>query len=165
MDVPENDQLSVPDRLIGVSWSANVGDPLPSNDTNMVLRVHSWDEAIRECSGEGWANLQLEATNTLTRELSENHRSEYRKWNRFVDATKEHMALDILQIDNRVSELGIDPIVAASAKWDVLHAAMEERYAKLSQFRFFTQLIDLYVSGHFPCGWRGDWPTGQLVVY
>ena len=30
---------------------------------------------------------------------------------------------------------------------------------------FFLELLMVYEAGHFPCGWRGDWPDGKLIVY
>ncbi len=165
--------LSIVDRLLGIDWFASVGEPFDSQPAISVQTVHSWNEAVQECTSENWADTQLEARNMLTRELSTKHRSEYRKWNQHVDHAKELLTLDLVQLDRRVAELGIDPVVASSAKWDVIGAVMEETYGELSSFRFFTSLIDIYVGGHFPCGWRGEvpgsesdvWPRGEVVVY
>jgi hypothetical protein len=30
---------------------------------------------------------------------------------------------------------------------------------------FFLELLTVYEAGHFPCGWRGEWPSGSLVLY
>jgi hypothetical protein len=30
---------------------------------------------------------------------------------------------------------------------------------------FFLELLTVYESGHFPCGWQGEWPQGKLLVY
>lgn len=30
---------------------------------------------------------------------------------------------------------------------------------------FFASNANWYVRGHFPCGWRGEFPKGQLVIY
>jgi hypothetical protein len=30
---------------------------------------------------------------------------------------------------------------------------------------FFLELLGVYEAGHFPCGWRGEWPLGSLVVF
>jgi hypothetical protein len=172
-DKSDQPTLSIVDRLLGIDWFVSVGEPIDSQPAISVQPVHSWEEAVRECTSENWSNTQLEARNILTRGLSAAHRSEYRKWNQHVDHTKELLTLDLMQLDRRVAELGIDPIVASSAKWDVISAVMEETYGDLSSFRFFTQLICFYERGHFPYGWRGEvprsdsneWRQGEIIVY
>lgn len=42
---------------------------------------------------------------------------------------------------------------------------MERTYNCHRQPSFFTDLFRVYQSGNFPCGWVGEWPQGQLVVF
>lgn len=54
--------------------------------------------------------------------------------------------------------------------WDILHACMEIEYSDVRQPAFFSNQVDWYLAGHFPCGWdgsftEGEMPTGRLVVY
>jgi hypothetical protein len=30
---------------------------------------------------------------------------------------------------------------------------------------YFLELFEVYEAGHFPCGWKGEWPAGKLVVF
>ncbi len=30
---------------------------------------------------------------------------------------------------------------------------------------YFREQLTWFYAGHFPCGWDGDWPTGQLRIY
>jgi hypothetical protein len=38
-------------------------------------------------------------------------------------------------------------------------------YVDLYPPSFFASNAYWYVMGHFPCGWRGEFPKGQLVIY
>jgi len=30
---------------------------------------------------------------------------------------------------------------------------------------FYLDLFEIYEKGYFPCGWRGKYPAGELIVY
>ena len=59
---------------------------------------------------------------------------------------------------------GLSPQFEASVKWDLLGYCKELEYGDTAD-AFFLRLGDLYMSGHFPCGWNGKYPHGWLVVY
>lgn len=45
-------------------------------------------------------------------------------------------------------------------------AALEIMLSDLDpNLRFFRSLMPWFESGHFPCGWRGSYPEGQLLVW
>jgi hypothetical protein len=51
-------------------------------------------------------------------------------------------------------------------RWDILGALMENSYLRSGHAAFFfLELLMVYEAGHFPCGWRGNWPQGELLVY
>jgi len=49
-------------------------------------------------------------------------------------------------------------------KWDVLNIAMETTYKSCRSPMFFENLLIVYSHGRFPCGWKGEWPNGKLMV-
>jgi hypothetical protein len=64
-----------------------------------------------------------------------------------------------------VAKAGLPDIVAKRATWDILCMAMEFEFAEIVPPSFFDGMTAVYLHGHFPCGWEGDWPDGQLVVF
>jgi len=77
--------------------------------------------------------------------------------------------LDSLTLEKWVpyqEEHSLDVAVVYSAEWNILAALMENSYLESGhQCFFFLELLWVYEAGHFPCGWRGKWPQGKLVVY
>lgn len=59
-----------------------------------------------------------------------------------------------------------DPaLVIPSVQWDLLGALMENSFKGSGHAAFFfLELLTVYEAGHFPCGWRGNWPQGELLV-
>jgi hypothetical protein len=49
--------------------------------------------------------------------------------------------------------------------WDALGAVMTSFYIDCKPPTFYLKLFEVYRSGHFPCGWKGGWPQGDLLVF
>ncbi|MNJ71550.1 hypothetical protein D3C77_681030 [compost metagenome] len=52
-----------------------------------------------------------------------------------------------------------------TVKWDILIGIMEYTYRIEREPKFYMNLLQVYESGNFPCGWKGSWPNGKLIVY
>ena len=57
-------------------------------------------------------------------------------------------------------------VFLTTVQWCLLGALLEDAYKECNPpVRFFTDLLDIYEAGHFPCGWvEGKWAEGKLVV-
>lgn len=44
-----------------------------------------------------------------------------------------------------------------SVEWDLLTAMMEYAYSTYVKPGFHTELLEIYNSGHIPCGWKGKY--------
>jgi hypothetical protein len=157
--------MHVTDRVKLIDWFANVGENTPIECGVEVIRLSNWMDATSECASPEWENTQLAASNATTLYLSQNHKDEHRKWNAFATEAKQLLAPDLDRLTEYVSAHGLDKIVADSARWDVLSAVLQEQYWHLGAPKFFLDLFPFYEAGHFPCGWRGNWPDGALIIY
>jgi len=128
-----------------------------------VKQVSSWREALELCGNE-WGDETEEALEMLSEFMSSKHASAYQGvWNKRVresrpsiEATAGAKAAEVAK-KNGLSEKLVDLV-----KWDVLGAVMESSYASFSPPVFFTKLIEVYKTGHFPCGRDDD---GCLLIY
>lgn len=126
----------------------------------------SWDEAIAEASRVEWSNVQLEGKNQLTRNLSHNHRQRFRQWNRIVEevkAAQEQIFSGI--IIPLAREKALPKSFENTVRWDLLCICMEVEFADIVPPCFYNRLDHCYETGHFPCGWEGDYPQGRLLVF
>jgi hypothetical protein len=155
-------------RVRAIEWFARCGRPLSLDLTMPVERVGSWPEAVASLAEDVWSNVELEAQNQLTVWLHNHDRERYQSWNERVVGFKAAV-IDPLTERHLVpyqARHGLDVVVVYSVQWDVLSALMENAYLDSGHaVFFFLELLWVYEAGHFPCGWRGEWPQGSLVVF
>jgi hypothetical protein len=155
-------------RVKSIDWFAHCGQPLSLDLSMEIEQVHDWAKALSSRKNSAWENASLEARNQLTLWLHLNDRALYRKWNKIVAAHKETV-LNPLTEEKIVPfqmKHGLDIVLVHNVHWDILGAMMENSYLGSGHRAFFfLELLTIYEAGHFPCGWRGEWPQGTLLVY
>lgn len=161
-------ESDVVDRVCRIDWFAHLGQPLTLDLTMPFERVRSWAEAAEASRDEGWQNAQLEAQNQLTLWLHQHDSSNYQRWNEFVGWYKEQVLTPLTEskLLPYQSRHGLDDDFVHSVQWNILGALMENTYLICGHRSFFfSELLWVYEAGHLPCGWRGKWPRGTLLVY
>lgn len=150
------------DRLEQVDWFAAVGRPV---DGPFVL-VQSWDAAIASCCSQEWEDLLLEASNRYTDLISRKAPGLFQKWNKITEEMKA-VTVPLVQrkIERVVRENDLPKVFEDTVQWDILAVCMEAEYADVQPPGFFKSQAYWYVSGHFPCGWEGEFPEGRLIIY
>ena len=168
-DLPKPIRLDLAflEAVRGVRWFERCGHECRVAVPFEIVRVADWDVAQATCANGCWENVQLEAQNALTVFLNNNYRARYQQWNDIVVAAKSACLSSLTDVvwqpfceRNRLAET-----VVQSVQWDILGAIMEREYDDCpGRPTFALHLFNLYRAGHFPCGWRGEWPAGQLLV-
>ena len=152
--------------LKDVAWLSNCGGPLPSFELP-AIRAASWREADVSCSSKEWQRTTEEAAGDVTSHLTLKHPSRYQGvWNKLVRELRPKIEAAIVPtlLEVQAQEKFSDQVVAC-IKYDVLLAVMTSHYADCKPPIFFLKLFEVYRSGHFPCGWEGDWPAGILKIF
>jgi hypothetical protein len=155
-------------RIIAIDWFSSCGEPDEFDVTMKVERVKSWPQAMKSCKTRTWENVELEARNQLTMALDNLDRDRYQDWNKIAFTLKKDVVTPLTRKvwEPFQQEHGLDIRLIHCVQWDVLAAMMENAYMSSKHGAyFFLELLSVYEAGHFPCGWRGEWPQGSLVVY
>jgi hypothetical protein len=151
-------------RLSRIAWFSQCGTQSPLELSCSTSTVVDWTEAVEASESPSWENAQLEAANQLTLWLHRHASSRYQDWNEVTRRHKEELITPL--VEQRLSDLGARATVRASVTWDILAALMEDSYIDTGHSSFFfLELFEVYEAGRFPCGWRGAWPKGALLVY
>lgn len=149
-------------RLEDAEWFSAVGQAVEGPFVN----VASWEEAFRWCGSEPWDDLMLEAANRYSEQVARASPERFRGWN---DAALEVRSHVLPMVTRKLAPIlrGINPPAAfeRSVRWDMIHVCMEAEFADVYPPGFFASQAYWYVSGHFPCGWEGEFPEGRLVLY
>lgn len=159
--------------ITSVDWLARVGVVDDGWPNPRVTCVGTWQEALHLRGSIPASNAFLEGANRLTRELSSQWRSEYRKWNSLVANAHEALNSDIMPrvadiIDSNDAVSKVENGVAFLKHillWDLVCTLMEYAYSELVPIGFYGQVLSIYKDGHFPCHWDQVWPGGKVWVY
>ncbi|WP_054179701.1 hypothetical protein [Trabulsiella odontotermitis] len=153
---------SVIERLLKIKWFSAVG-----KETSMpnVMLAMSLDEAQDFLADPQWENVTLEEANAISGYLATKHVTILQEWNDVAKEAKVYFDNDISPKIPQLNDFD-NLLLRQCVEWDVMHYLIEDFYSKkLTSPLFFNRLLSIYESGHIPCGWQGNWPKGQLVVY
>ncbi len=150
------------DELARRVWFTRAG----LHDTENADVLSSWRDAERSCASPEWRDLLLEAANQYRARLNERDRQQFATWNqRVVEIKPRTEALVEDRTRAVVAANSLGQAFVNAVRWDILHLAMEAEFADVYPPGFFASQAYWYASGHFPCGWRGKFPQGKLVIY
>src|ERR1700733_2705297 len=150
------------DRLEKAAWFSCVG----IKDTEVAIVLSSWKEAIDHCSSLEWRDLCLEADNQYCERLAKRSIERFREWNEVVIELKK---LTIPFVKNKIEavvrEHNLPKIFEGMVQWDILGVCIEAEYADVCPPGWSASQAYWYVKGHFPRGWQGAFPEGNLIIY
>ena len=150
------------EQLKQADWFCCVG----IRDTEAAEVLSSWYEAIESCSSPEWEHLCLEAANQYRERLVERSPEQFKKWNDIaVEIRPSALALVAEKTKQVIQENNLPKAFLDTVNWDIAHLCMEAEYADIYPPGFFAAQAYWYVNGHFPCGWKGKFPKGKLVIY
>ena len=133
------------ETLASTTWFTRVGQPLETDD---VVQVMSLDEAWAAHQEDAWINAPFHDVTAPSHPV----------W-----ALAYDRAYDAVAASGRNYELEPGNPIARAAAWDSGCAAYQ--LATGREDGFYLTLMRWYRKGHWPCGWRGAYPEGRLVVY
>jgi len=150
------------EKLEQAEWFSKVG----VDDAERAIVLSSWTEAIDSCSSVEWENLCLEAKNQYCERIHERAPAEFQRWNN-VAAMLKKATIPLVQkkLEAVVNKYSLPKVFEDTVQWDILGVCLEAEYADIYPPSFYASQAYWYVKGHFPCGWKGDFPAGTLVVY
>lgn len=146
-----------------ITLFARVGSP--SSDPT-ARHVHSWLAAMRTCNQQDWNNAQLDMSNDTARRVRTVSKRLYTTWNSVVDRVNPHIEY-LFRRKLRAFRLKFFfyPPLSRSVRWDLRHCCIEKEFQELCGTGYSSRIGELYLSGHFPCGWDGDYPQGRLIIF
>jgi hypothetical protein len=166
---PTNSRVTMHPRITSTlaeleekEWFTNIG----KHDSERVVFVSGWDAAIESCQDEKWLDLCQEAANQYRARLAERNRERFREWNERVRELKNvTIPLVVRKTKKVVDDNRLPKVFVDTVQWDILHLCMEAEFADVFPPGFYASQAYWYVNGHFPCGWKGQFPDGKLLVY
>ena len=151
-------------RLLMIDWFANCGLDVDLNDGMIKI---SKEEAFNHYISEEWEYFLLREMNFVTVYLSENFKNEYNTYFNIVTVEIRNFIITHIESNMRLRGLFDEKLFIDSTRWFTLRCLQCLCYSECDlPDNPFSKILDLYESGHLPCGWIGNrWPDGKLLVY
>ncbi len=161
-------------ELKALNWFSSIGE----YQLEAVSRVYSWQEAVdlldkedewgSYCYGNFVLNLQNEVSRAKAFFETGSFRPYESNWNECVESAREHttaMRKDV--IEPKLKEFGSPSIAAPASIIESLSVSFLMAVESLPRIDnlYISKIYKYWADGHFPCGWRGEYPDGELVVF
>lgn len=103
----------------------------------------------------------------FTTYLFKNHKAEYNKyWNDEVETIKEQYLSKITEkVNMALINSGLSVDILDDINMNLLSIFMLEYYSEYYSCDFYNKMLKIYLAGHLPCGWIGEYPDGKFIVY
>lgn len=154
-------------RLLSCCWLSNCGTHQNCTYSFDVFLVFSLKDALKNISSSKWENVCLEEYGNITEYLAKNQKNEYNQhWNENVRKIKSAYLPPILEkISAAPNYLDFSNEFLVDIRFNLLAIFMSDMYSTFYSDEFFNKLLEVYLSGHLPCGWHGKYPSGELMVF
>lgn len=141
--------------LKNINWFSHCGkeETLKIGRTYRFVSNHS--EMLRRIAETEWENYTLEQENELTSYLSNHHRDAYRFWNQHCITIKEEIFPDLFEhIKEKYRQYfsDMEQEVLNDLQWNILGILLADIYSEYYRSDFSEDLLEIYRSGHIPCG-------------
>jgi len=132
-----------------------------------VEYVKSRSKVEKLIKGIKWENVCLETGGDFTEFLHKNHKEDYnRYWNEIVVRVKKEYIIIISEaIEIALVEFKDKDSIMSDIKFNLVTLFMLNFYSEYYSSDFYNKMLSIYLSGHLPCGWSGNYPEGKFIVY
>lgn len=166
------------DALIGRVKSADWFSKVGSGELPDCVRVANWAAAVSELTTDAYASADGESTGRLRQQVTDECRARRPadwavEWGEFCK--KYDTVVD--QSGSIAEELASTTIAKAPIEKEVMEKVVVHFCDCLSLTLSFAELfgddvenlhrtfMEFFLDGFFPCGYRGTYPGGKIVVY
>lgn len=152
-------------QIMKCSWLENCGKE--GNFGFEVEYIKSQSKIKNLINGIKWENVCLEENGDFTAFLHMNHKEDYNKyWNEMVvKIKKEYISAISESLEIALDEFKGKDSIMVDIKANLVILFMLNFYSEYYNSDFYDKMLEIYLSGHLPCGWSGNYPEGKFIVY
>ena len=154
---------NIESHLAKINWFSHCG-----KNQELGFEYHQIDnieEAVLKSQEVSWENKVLDEGEDFRIEIKNKNIEDYKNWNKLAETARNFINENLHSIwlvyagNNKLGKEFIE-----SLDWDVIHFILIGKFYQYSDTPvFFQNLLKIYESGKFPCGW--DENDGQFYVY
>lgn len=153
-------------RLDNITWFSNCGKKkvISKYDISYAKDI---DSAIKHCLSTRWSNITLEKRNDVHSYLVVKRVNTLYTWNEVVLQIKKDILPPILKkIEcNWLEIFKNEYVIRQTIESNLLYIMILSAFKKYKEEPFHEELLNIYEQGYFPCGWKGTYPEGKIVIF
>ena len=108
----------------------------------------------------------MDRRNELTSFLFLNYSDDYDDWNNIVRIVKKEHIIPISESLRKVLQQREWPVeIVDDISFNLISLFMANNYSDIYSDNFWDVMLHVYLSGHLPCGWVGNYPDGKIIVF
>ena len=150
--------------LEGFSWFTHCGEQIYLGFE--YHQVGSINEAILKSQEVSWENKVLDTREDFRFYIKDKDSENYKNWNNIAEEARmfiEQKLHPIWTLYAKNNNLGKEFI--ESMDWDVINLILVSKFYRYTEnLEFFENLLKIYESGKFLCGWESE-NNGYFFVY
>ncbi|SFJ93169.1 MULTISPECIES: hypothetical protein [unclassified Bacillus (in: firmicutes)] len=158
---------SVVEAVLSNNWLKHCGTESNFPQGIEYTYLSNKKKMVKIVNGIEWENICLEESNNLTGYLAKNEPEIYNgNWNTLVKKIKAEVLPKITDdIEKQITILGLPKDILHAVKFDIVSIIMVLSYEEYYKSVFYNEMLEIYLSGHIPCGWNGKYPEGNIFIY
>lgn len=155
--------VELKNKLLENKWFEYSGAFENCNYSFDYVLVDNEKKAVKSVASREWENLCLEQRGNFTAYLSKEHKKEYREhWNKTVLELKQtFIPLLSEKVKSALAEKKLLEKVWDDVRFNLITILMIDFYSYDFNTEFFDHLLEVYLSGHLPCGMK----DGKQIIY
>lgn len=158
-------------KLLSVDWFSEIGEQNLGSPDKFPIRfeqIKTKSEMEKKIASQRWENKTLDEKGDVTAYLHQNFKEQFQKWNVYAEEAKEFINKFLMSKWKEVQQKnGLSDDFISSVRWDTIHYIIVFRFSEKvdGMPTFFTDLFEIYRTGHIPCGWSGKKDRGFVYIY
>ena len=163
------------ERVKRADWFSKVG----TGELPDYVRVANWTTALSELEKNSYVNAETTSTNKFRETVAKEYRAKARgpewtvEWKTFCEkynaVMKRSRALAEELAAATIAKVPLEKEVSEKVVrhfWECLMVTLgtAELFGDDAEHLNRT-FVELFLEGYFPCGYRGKYPNGKIVVY
>lgn len=153
-------------RLKNVQWFENCGS-MNATSKYEVSYAKGVDSAIKHCSSTRWANLLLDKWQDVSSYITVYKVETKYRWNDVVIVIKREILPEISEYVEKKWNIkyGESEYIKKKINSNLLFFLALYAFHEYKDEPFHNELLNIYEQGYFPCGWKGTYPDGKIIIF
>lgn len=153
-------------RLNNIKWFENCekGNAISKYEISYAKNI---DSVIKHCSSTRWANLILERRQIVSSYLTVYRVNTLYKWNEVVLEIKKNVIPILLQkVEEKWREkYDVSDKIIMNIRSDMVRIIALYVFREYKIDPFHEEILNIYEQGYLPCGWKGTYPEGKIIIF